>query len=273
VVALVLGFKSSSNLAAAYGIAVTGTMVCTTFLSYFVARGIWSWSRPAALAVTFALLCVDLPYFGANLVKVHEGGWFPLVIGAGVFTLMTTWNKGREIFLARVQADALSLDAFLARMKVNPPLRVPGTSVFLTSNRDGVPYALLHNMKHNKVLHKRVVFLTVQYLDVPRVPVAERFDIDQLDPDIYRIGLRYGFKDEPDLPQALRDCAGFGIKFNMMETSFFLGRETLIPTRRPDMAYWREKLFVSMAHNAASVTEFFRIPSNRVVELGTQIEL
>jgi len=273
VLVLVLSFKSSANLAAAYGIAVTGTMLITTIMAAVVAATMWRW-RPVAIVAVFGFfLIIDIAFVSANLIKLPDGGWFPVVVAMLVFLLMTTWHKGRGIFMARLRADALSLDAFLARLQVNPPMRVPGTAVFMTSSREGVPHALLHNLKHNKVLHNRVIFMTVQTLDVPAVSGPERVDIETLAENVYRISLRYGFKEEPDIPDALRQCAARGLTFNMMETSFFLGRETIIPTRRPDISMWREKLYIAMTRQAVSVTEFFRIPTNRVVELGTQIEL
>ncbi|MBN9527359.1 MAG: potassium transporter Kup [Alphaproteobacteria bacterium] len=273
VLILVLSFKSSANLAAAYGIAVTGTMLITTIMASVVAATLWRWRPVTIIAVFGFFLIIDIAFVSANIIKLPDGGWFPVVIAMIVFLLMTTWHKGRGIFIARLRADALSLDAFLARLQVNPPMRVPGTAVFMTSSKDGVPYALLHNLKHNKVLHNRVVFMTVQTLDVPSVSGPERIDIETLAENVYRIAIRYGFKEEPDIPEAMRQCASRGLTFNMMETSFFLGRETIIPTRRPDISMWREKLYIAMTRQAVSVTEFFRIPTNRVVELGTQIEL
>jgi len=273
VVGLVLGFGSSSNLAAAYGIAVTGTMIVTTVLAYFVARRSWGWSAIWATLVIAGFLLVDLSFFAANAVKVLEGGWFPLVVAVIVYTLLSTWKRGREVLFERLRPGAIALEPFIHSITEHPPLRVPGTAVFLTATREGVPHALLHNLNHNKVLHERVVLLTVRAEDIPHVPDAQRVDVDPLGHEFYRVTVHYGFKDEPDLPQALQLTRCKGLDFNLMETSFFLSRQTLVPTQAPGMALWREKLFAAMSRNAASATAFFKIPTNRVVELGTRIEL
>jgi KUP system potassium uptake protein len=271
VVGLVLGFGSSSNLAAAYGIAVTGTMIVTTLLAYFVVRRIWGWSRISAGLVIGAFLLIDLSFFAANAVKVLEGGWFPLVVGVAIYTLLSTWKRGREVLFERLRPGAIALEPFIASLIAHPPLRVPGTAVFLTATREGVPHALLHNLSHNKVLHERVILLTVRAEDIPHVPDSERTDIEPLGHEFYRVTVYYGFKDEPDLPRALELTKG--LDFSLMETSFFLSRQTLVPTQAQGMALWREKLFAAMSRNAASATAFFKIPTNRVVELGTRIEL
>ena len=273
IIALVLGFQSSTNLAAAYGIAVTGTMVITTILAFFVVRTLWHWNLAVSLLALGALLVVDLSFFGANTLKIMQGGWFPLVMGLSIFTIMSTWKRGREILFNRMKTQAIDLKPFLSDMASYPPLRVPGTAVFLNANPEAVPHAMLHNLAHNKVLHERVVFLTVMFEDVPHVPDIDYAETENLGNNFYRVFLRYGFKDEPDVPQALSQCSSFGLEFNMLETSFFLSRETIIPTQFPGMALWREKIFASMARNASSATAFFRIPTNRVVELGTQIEI
>lgn len=273
VMLLVLGFQSSSNLAAAYGISVTGTMVVTTLLALIIAHYQWGWNWLIIAAVGSVFLTIDLAFFSANLIKIPEGGWMPIVLGVGLFTLMSTWKKGREILMSRLRANAIELESFLKNIMRSPPLRVSGSAVFLTADRDGVPHALLHNLSHNKVLHERVIFLTVVTEDVPWVTRNERLNIETLGQDFYRLTIRYGFKQDQHIPRALEQCKGFGLDFNMLETSFFLSRETLIPTRLPGMAIWREQLFITMARNASSAMTFFRLPTNRVLELGTQIEL
>ncbi len=273
IVALVLGFQSSSNLAAAYGVAVTTTMMIDTVLAFFVVRHLWRWNLPLSILAFGLLMAVDLAYFSANTLKIPQGGWFPLTLGAVIFTVLATWKRGREILFSRLKSQAIDLKPFLSDMAAYPPTRVPGTAVFLNANPDAVPHAMLHNLAHNKVLHERVVFLTVIFEDVPHVPDIDHSEVEKLGNDFYRIYVRYGFKDEPDIPKALEQCNAFGLSFSMLETSFFLSRETIIPTKMPGMALWREKLFASMARNASSATAYFRIPTNRVVELGTQIEI
>jgi KUP system potassium uptake protein len=271
IIALVLGFRSSSNLAAAYGIAVTGTMAIDTILAVVVARALWGWGWATCGVVAAFFLFIDLSFFSANAMKIPQGGWFPLVVGVAVFTLLSTWKRGRALLFDRLRDGAIALEPFLAGIAAHPPLRVPGTAVFLTANLEGVPHAMLHNLIHNKVLHERVMLLTVITEDVPHVPDIDHVEVQPLGNDFYRVTLRYGFKDEPDIPNALEQCSG--LEFNIMETSFFISRETLIATIAPGMALWREKLFISMARNAGSISAYFKIPSNRVVELGTQIEL
>ncbi len=273
VVVLVLGFKSSSNLAAAYGIAVTGTMAIDTILAFVVVRRLWggNWAVIAAGIVIF--LTIDLAFLGANALKFFQGGWFPVFIAVAVFTLLATWKRGRALLFDRLKELAIAIEPFLESVARHPPVRVPGTAAFLTTSFEGVPHALMHNLKHNKVLHERVVLLTVVFQDIPHIDVSERIEIWPLGNNFYKVFVIYGFKDETNIPEALELCAPLGLEFNMMDTSFFLSRETLIPTRRPGMALWREKLFVSMSRNAGSVTSYFQIPTNRVVELGTQVEL
>jgi KUP system potassium uptake protein len=274
-VGLVVGFRSSSNLAAAYGVAVTTDMVFTTILFAVVARSLFKWSLLATGALAFTLLLVDLSFWGANLPKIPHGGWFPLVVAGIIFTIMTTWKTGRRILADRLGQGALPLDTFLESIALNPPARVPGTAVFMSGGR-GTPPALLHNLKHNKVLHDRLIVLTVEIQEVPYVPAEKRFDIETLPRNTFRVLVRYGFAEDPDVPAALRLCgqAGMNGEMRMGETSFFLGRETLIPTRRrKGMAIWRERLFATMSRNAGRATAYFHIPPNRVVELGAQIEL
>ena len=273
VVVLVLGFKSSSKLAAAYGIAVTGTMAIDTILAFVVVRRLWGWNWGVTAAGIVAFLTIDLAFLGANALKFFQGGWFPVLIGLAVFTLLATWKRGRALLHERLTELAIAIEPFLDSIARHPPPRVPGTAVFLTTKFEGVPHALMHNLKHNKVLHERVVLLTVVFQDIPHIDDSERIEIWPLGNNFYKVFVIYGFKDETNIPEALELCAPLGLEFNMMDTSFFLSRETLIPTRRPGMALWREKLFVSMSRNAGSVTTYFQIPTNRVVELGTQVEL
>jgi len=274
VVGLVLGFGSSSNLAGAYGIAVTGTMAIDSILIFVVMRNLWHWPTAACVAVSTFFLSIDLCFFSANLVKLLVGGWFPVVVGILVYVLLSTWKRGREVLFQRLRPGAIALDPFIKSITAHPPVRVPGTAVFLTAAQEGVPHALLHNLNHNKVLHERVVLLTVRAEDIPHVPDAQRVAVTPLGHDFYRLHVHYGFKDEPDVPRALELAKAKGLEFNMMETSFFLSRQTLVPTSQvAGMALWREKLFAAMSRNAASATAFFKIPTNRVVELGTRIEL
>jgi len=271
-----VGFGSSSNLAAAYGVAVVGTMLMTSFLTFFVIR--YGWGYPLILCIlsTGFFILVDFSFFSASLVKVFEGGWFPLTMGAMVFTIMLTWRRGREMLMERLRQQSIPLDTFLSSLLASPPLRVPGTAVFLTSAPNTVPHALLHNLVHNKVLHQRVVFLTVSVGEVPFVPPEDRIEIAPLGNECYRIMMYFGFKDQPDVPKALGLCAQMEpkLEFQTLQTSFFLSRETVIASLRvAGMALWRERLFATMARNAGSVVEYFHLPTNRVIELGTQIEI
>ena len=273
VMVLILGFRTSTSLAAAYGIAVTGTMAITSILAFIVVRKLWGWGWiRGGLLITF-LLTIDLAFFSANLIKIEEGGWFPLVFGLGVFVLMTTWKRGRQLLRDRLQRDALDLVPFANSMDAASVTRVAGTAVFLTANPDGVPHALLHNMKHNKVLHEHVVVLCVRILDIPHVPDEERIEHQALPNNFHRLVVRFGFKDEPDIPKALELGARQGLPLDPMETSFFIGRETLIPKVGSDMPVWRKKLFIAMYRNAGSVVSYFKIPPNSVVEMGTQVIL
>jgi KUP system potassium uptake protein len=273
VAVLVLSLKNSSNLAAAYGIAVTGTMITTTVLASLVAYSLWKKNIWLVAVATLVFLSVDLVFFAANVPKIPHGGWFPLVIGLAMFTLLATWKKGRSLLLVRQTSEDLALEPFLKQLMEYPPTRVPGTAVFLTSNRTTVPHALFHNLLHNKVLHERVIFLTVITEEIPNVPDLERVQLRDLGQGAWRIMVRYGFKDEPDIPHALELCAAHGLMFHMMETSFFLNRETVIPSKIPGMAIWREGLFAWMSRSAETAMEFFKIPPNRVIELGTQVEI
>jgi KUP system potassium uptake protein len=270
---LVLGFRSSDNLGGAYGIAVTLAMLIDTVLVFVVMRQIWRWRAPVAVAVVVPLLAIDIAFLASNALKIPAGGWFPLVVGAVVFTLLTTWKRGRIVLMQKLAEDSMALDIFIESIGASPPPRVPGTAVFLTSTADRVPHALLHNLKHNKVLHERVVFLTIHTQDIPRVAPRERIRLAGLGHEFWRMDAYYGFMEEPDVPVLLAAAEREGFAFEMMDTSFFVSRETLIATVAPAMALWRERLFVSMSKMAIKATDFFHIPTNRVVELGTQVEL
>ncbi len=272
VIILVLMFQSSSNLASAYGIAVTGAMLIDTVLIGVVLFTLWKWKPILALPLLVLFLVVDLAYFSANLTKVLDGGWFPLLIGFIAFTLLTTWAKGRKLMQTRLKAGAMPISIFV-QSAANSAARVPGTAVFMTSAASGVPPALLHNLKHNKVLHERIVLLTVEIQDVPVVPPRYRVERQDLGQNFHRVILRYGFMQEPNVPSGLAEAEGCGPEFRMMDTSFFLARQTLISAKAPGMQLWREKLFFWMLRNAESPMEFFRLPSNRVVELGSQVEI
>ncbi|HEX7348560.1 MAG TPA: potassium transporter Kup [Rhodanobacteraceae bacterium] len=273
VLAAVIGFRSSANLGAAYGIAVTGTMVTTTLLALLVAWRLWHWHALAVVALGIPLLIIDCAFFGANLLKVDHGGWFPLALGLIVFIVMTTWRRGRELVLRQLQHGGLALAPFVTSIAEHPPTRVPGTAVFMTANLDAVPHALLHSLKHFKVLHERNVLLSVEVLDVPFVDAAERIEQRDLGNAFHTVLLRFGFMQDPDVPAALVECAARGLACDMMDTTFFLSRETVVATRRPGMALWRDKLFAFMSRNALPATAFFHIPGNRLVELGTQVEI
>jgi len=273
VILLVIGFRTSSNLAGAYGIAVTLAMLIDSISLFVVMRRLWHWPIAGAIAVAVPFVVIDLAFLSSNTLKIPEGGWFPILSGIVAFTLLTTWKRGRIILMKRLSEDAMPLDLFIQSVAAAPPTRVPGTAVFLTSTPNSVPHALLHNLKHNKVLHERVVFLTILTRDIPTVPAQERYEAMPLGCDFFQIVARYGFKEDPDVPELLEECGRRGFVFDMMDTSFFVSRETLIATVAPGMALWRERLFVSMSKNATKASEFFRVPSNRVVELGTQVEL
>ena len=273
VVALVLFFGSSSGLASAYGIAVTGTMVTTSLLAFVVIRDRWGWSLPLSIAVIGGFLLIDLAFLGANLLKILSGGWIPLVFAAALCMTMTTWRRGREAVANKLREGSLPTEIFLKRLDEKQPIRVPGTAIYLTGDSEMLPNALLHNLKHNKVLHERVVFLTVKTLGVPRVPRQDRVRVEQLRPDFLRMTVYYGFMQTPHVPRALAAAARFGVQFDKMETSFFVGRETLVPSVHPPLSGWRENLFIILSKNASSATEFFHIPTYRVVELGTQVPI
>ncbi len=272
-VGLVLGFKTSSNLAAAYGVAVTTTMVVTTILFGAAAQHRWRWSFWVAAPVAAGFLAVDLAFFAANILKIPHGGWFPVLVALAVVLLMTTWARGRHILAGRIHAGVLPVTNLLEDLERGSIPRVPGTAVFMYKNPDGVPPALLHNLKHNKVLHERVILLTVLTDEIPRVDRAERSEVAVVGHGLYRVILRYGFAQDPDVPRALRRLRLGDWNFRLAETSFFLGRENLLATPGEGMAVWRERLFAFMSRNARQATSFFRIPADRVVELGAQVEI
>jgi KUP system potassium uptake protein len=275
VVAAVIGFGSSSRLAGAYGVAVTGTMMVDTLLTFFVIRFGWRYPLVLCVLATGFFLTFDLAFFSATLTKIHDGGWFPLAIGAAVFLVMTTWRRGREVLFERLNESSVPLEPFLKSLFTEPPARVPGTAIFLTATPDATPHALLHNLNHNKVLHERVVFLTVETHDVPWVPFEDRVSCDPLGHGCWRVAVRYGFMNRPDVVRALELCGAMGLEFDMMQTSFFLSRQQVVPSSGGPlaMALWRERMFAAMARNAANVTDYFNIPTNRVIELGTKVEI
>ncbi|RIV84646.1 potassium transporter Kup [Aurantiacibacter zhengii] len=272
VILLVLTFQNSSNLASAYGIAVTGAVTIDTLLMAVLFVGAWKWKMWLAIPVVLLFLIVDGAYFAANLTKVPDGGWFPLLVGGIAFTLLTTWAKGRQLMRQRMTEAGLPLDIF-AKSARGSTARVPGTAIFMNSGSKGTPSALLHNIKHNKVLHERVIVLTVQIADVPNVGEEDRCRIEELGDGFFRVILSYGFMQETDVPAALKRREMCGGPFDMMQTSFFLSRQTLLSAENPGMMVWREKLFAWMMRNAATPMEFFRLPTNRVVELGSQVEI
>jgi KUP system potassium uptake protein len=272
VIGLVLSFRSSDALASAYGIAVVSTMLITTALLAIVARRLWNWSLALTIGVIGFFLVVDLAFFAANVVKIPDGGWFPLLVGAIAFTLMSTWRRGRQIILERMSEDNLPLDRFIANLNPEAYPRVKGTAIYLAARHDAVPYALTDNLRHNQVLHQRIFLLTVITERAPHVPDTERVTLEQLGKGIARLTVHLGFADSPALPPVLE--ANYDrLQINVNESSFFLGRETPVPTTRPDLSLWREKLFAFMTRNAVSASDYFQIPPKRVVELATQVEL
>jgi KUP system potassium uptake protein len=274
VIAAVVGFGSSSRLAGAYGVAVTATMLVDTLLTFFVIRYMWNYPLALCILATGFFATIDLTFFTATLLKIADGGWFPLAIGACVFLIMTTWRRGREILFQRLEEGAVPLKGFLDSLFKDPPHRVPGTAIFLTATPDAVPHALLHNLSHNKVLHERVVFLTVEVRDVPWISFADRVTCESLGHGCWRIRVRYGFMNRPDVTRALELCGALGLEFNLMETSFFLSRQKIVPVHGgAGMAFWRDRVFAAMARNAGNVTDYFNIPTNRVIELGSRVQI
>ena len=273
VLVLVFAFRNSDALAAAYGIAVTGTFLCTSVLATVVFRRQFGWSRAAALGTFGFFFVVDGLFFSANLLKVPEGGWVPLLLGLALMALMTSWNRGRELIVSRWKQDSLPLSSFVARLPRSRTIRVPGLAVFLTGQPDYVPSALLHNLKHNKVLHERVLFVTVETLDAPEAAPEMRAEVAEMGPGIQRVKLRYGFMESPNIPRDLAELKDRGVQYDPMQVSYFLGREVFVPGTVPKMSMWRTWLFMVLARNAVPATEFFRIPSDRVVELGVRIAI
>jgi KUP system potassium uptake protein len=273
VIILVLEFRESDALAAAYGIAVTGTFVCTSLLAMVVFWKHFRWPLAAVLPLFGTFLLIDVTYFASNLLKVPAGGYFPVLLGFALFLLMTSWARGRELLFARFRQDGLPLKSFIARLPQSRTLRVPGIAVFMTSQADYLPGALLHNLKHNKVLHERVLFVTVDNESIPYVPADRRREVEELAPNIHRVALRYGFQESPNIPKELAQLKDVGIPVEPMQTSYFLGRETVVAAAVPKMSRWRQWLFRTMSRNAVPATEFFRIPSDRVVELGVRVAI
>jgi KUP system potassium uptake protein len=277
-IALVIGFKSSTNLAAAYGIAVTGTMSITTLLFHRVMRDLWRWPRWHAWPLTVLFLAVDLSFFLANVVKIEEGGWFPIVAAIFVFTLLSTWKRGRAVLAEQLRQAGLPLDLFLDDVARRKPTRVSGTAVFMTGNLGSAPPVLLHHLKHNKVLHERVIFVSILTEEIPQVPEEERVVVRDLGNGFFQVISHYGFMEQPNVPQLLegletRPGLDVRVVVKPMDTTFYLGRETLLSTGASKLATWRKKLFIIMSRNAATASAFFGLPPNRVVELGAQIQL
>ncbi len=273
IVLAVVMFKSSSNLAAAYGMAVTTDMLITTILTFYVIRYGWKYPLWLCIGATGFFFIVDFAFWASNLLKLFEGGWFPLMIGGAVFALMLTWKEGRHLLNEKLRSDAIDLESFLEAVFVNPPARVEGTAVFLTADPSTVPNAMMHNLKHNKVLHDHNLFVTVRNHEVPWIGLDKRLDIESLGHDCWRVIIHYGFKNDPDVPSALQQIKGRGCEIEAMTTSYFLSRDSVIPTIGGGMAPWREKLFAQMHHNASAAADFLNLPNNSVVELGSKIEI
>jgi KUP system potassium uptake protein len=273
IVLAVVMFRSSSNLASAYGIAVTLDMLITTVLTFFVLRYNWKYPLSLCLGATGFFFVVDLAFFSSNMMKLFDGGWFPLMIGGAVFVLMLTWKDGRRLLNVKLRTDAIDLSSFLEAVFISPPVRVEGTAVFLTAEPGTVPNALLHNLKHNKVLHENNLFVTVRNHEVPWIGMAKRLEVETLGHDCWQVLVNYGFKNDPDLPKALQQIKGRGFELDPMTTSYFLSRDIVVPTIGSGMAPWREKLFAQMHHNASAAAEFLNLPNNSVVELGSKIEI
>ena len=273
-IALVMGFRSSSNLAAAYGIAVTSTMVITTLLLFVAAREIWGWNLFATSALTAVFLAVDLAFLGANMVKIPDGGWFPLAIGSGVYLLMITWNRGRSVLRSRLQQSSIPLQKLLANLEADPPHPIPGTAVYMIGAPDTTPPALVQNLIHNKVLHRQVIFLNVHTEEIPYVPPEERTELKPISNGFCSLKIHYGFMESPNVPAVLRQIKVPGWEIRLAEVTYFMGRETILSTIRPSgMARWREKLFAFMSRNALPATAFFQIPSQQVFEVGAHVEI
>ena len=273
VMVLVISFGSSGDLAAAYGIAVTGDMVITTLLAAIVFHEIWGWSKLKTGLLVSLFLVVDLAFFGANVLKIPDGGWVPLIIGTIIFVLMLTWKTGRRLLYTRLKSESMDLVPFINAIGAHPPARVAGFGMFMTPNPEGVPHALLHNLKHNKVLHEKVIILTVRFTDIPHTNSQERVSVEAMPFEFYRVLVNYGFKDEPDLPRDLLLCSELGLELDTMDTSFFIGKEILLAKEKTEMSIWRKKIFIAMFRTAETITNQFKLPPNRVVELGTQVKI
>ena len=273
VVGAVLGFGSAGNLASAYGIANTGTMLVTSILTFFVIRFGWKYNLALCVGATSFFFLIDVSLFSSNALKFFSGGWFPIALGTVICTVMLTWKRGRALVFDNLKKHAIPLEEFLESLFVSPPVRVAGTAVFLRGEADGVPHALLHNLSHNKVLHERVIFITLHNREIPWVPFSERIKVTDLANNCFQIDVFYGFKNEPDIPNALELCRPFGLEFEPLETSYFISRQTIISSPGSGMAQWREGLFVTMSRNARDAADYYQIPSNRVIEVGAQVEI
>ena len=271
VMALVVTFKSSGNLAGAYGIAVTGDMVISTLLASFVFYEVWKWNSAKTLIFMAIFLIIDFAFFSANILKIPDGGWFPILIGSVIFVLMTTGKKGRALLYKILKGEAIEINSFISSIGANPPPRVEGTAIFLTPNPDGVPHALLHNLKHNKVIHEKVIILTVMFMDYPHSLTKDLVTVEKLPYNFYKVIVKYGFKDEPNLPKDLSLCAKNGLNIDPMNSSYFIGKEILLAMPKDNMNYWRKKLFIGLFRSAETITNQFKLPPNRVVELGSQV--
>jgi KUP system potassium uptake protein len=272
-VGLVLGFRSSTNLAAAYGMAVTTTMVITTILAYEVARDRWGWSRWRAGAIMAGFLAIDLIFLGANILKIQHGGWFPLVVAGFIYLIMSTWKRGRELVVERLHATEVPLTDFFRDFAAHPPLRVTGTAVFMTARPEGTPPILVHHLKHNKALHDQVVLLTVTTLNTPTVGDAQPIEVQPISHGFYRVIARFGFMETPEVPAALEAARELGLRWRDDDTTFYLAHLTLLASDRIGMSVWRDKLFIFLSRNARRATNFFHIPPDRVVEIGIQLEI
>jgi KUP system potassium uptake protein len=272
-VLLVIGFKNSDSLAGAYGVAVSLTMLITTVFIIAVMRRLWHWPRTIVLLIAIPFLLMDLLFFGSNMLKIQDGGWVPLVISAGFIVIMTTYFRGREILGRKMTEAAISIDLFINDVAISKPHRVPGVAMFLTGNPNGIPRTLLHNFKHNKILHEQIVFVTIQTVDIPHVPDVERTQVTELPAGFYQLRIRYGFSEDPDLSSLLKTLKVEGLDLDPMKVTFFLGRETLILVQNDSMRNWRKLLFSYLSRNAWDASKFFRIPPNRVIEVGIQVEL
>ena len=270
---LVFGFKSSTNLASAYGMAVTATMVITTVLAYVVTRELWRWGFWRAGLITGAFLVIDLAFFSANLLKIEHGGWFPLLVAGAVYLVMSTWNEGRKLVLRRLDAEEVPLSSFFEKLAAHPPIRVPGTAVFMTARPEGAPPILVHHLKHNKALHAQVVLLTVTTLDTPTRGDAAAIEVQPLPHGFYRVIARYGFMDTPDVPASLVEAHRNGLEWRDEDMTYYLAHLTLFANDRIGMSVWRDKLFIFLSRNARRATNFFRLPPDRVIEIGIQLEL